>query len=269
MITFSRAKQLASLTAAGASAIALTGAKAEASIIASPVLNISVGFSADQTVSANNNFTAAMHAFNTFAATGLNFAVKARSGAFSNGSDNHSAGFLFSAFRDVYARGHAGPVTSGTLWDNNRVAKGQSWNIGLGIFLGELGSRSWGRNTTGINGTLVTHSSTHGLPSVEDAYLLFEFPVGPSSFDFGWLEFSLQVTNNFGGPAGDPQYLAPHLDGPNATIVQYAFQNTPDTPIPAGDTGVPEPATIAESGLAALVLGAEGLRRWRKARKAA
>jgi len=62
-------------------------------------------------------------------------------------------------------------------------------------------------------------------------------------------------------------------DGPSVTVVSYGFDNT-GAAIAAGDTDgqtarTPEPSSIAESGLAALILGAEGLRRWRKARWAA
>jgi hypothetical protein len=39
--------------------------------------------------------------------------------------------------------------------------------------------------------------------------------------------------------------------------------------IPAGDTGTPEPSTFALTGLAALALGAKGVRSWREARKTA
>ena len=50
----------------------------------------------------------------------------------------------------------------------------------------------------------------------------------------------------------------------------YAYDNS-GSPLPLGSTisAVPEPSTTALAGLGALVLGAAGLRRWRKAKQAA
>jgi hypothetical protein len=52
---------------------------------------------------------------------------------------------------------------------------------------------------------------------------------------------------------------------PDVTLIDWAY-DTSGAQIPAGDTGTPEPSTLALSGLAALALGAKGLRRWRAAR---
>jgi hypothetical protein len=59
-----------------------------------------------------------------------------------------------------------------------------------------------------------------------------------------------------------------HPNGPNVTLIDWVY-NLSGGQIPAGDTGTPEPSTLALSGLAALALGAKGLRSWRAARKAA
>jgi hypothetical protein len=53
----------------------------------------------------------------------------------------------------------------------------------------------------------------------------------------------------------------------SVTLVDYAYDAS-GAQIPAGDTGVPEPSTLDLTGLAALALGAKGVRAWRAARKA-
>lgn len=66
----------------------------------------------------------------------------------------------------------------------------------------------------------------------------------------------------FASNSGEPS------NGPNLIIEQYAFDNAPIA-AGEGELSPEEPPSIAESGLAALILGAERLRRWRKAHKAA
>jgi hypothetical protein len=54
----------------------------------------------------------------------------------------------------------------------------------------------------------------------------------------------------------------------DVTLVDYAYDKSGNQ-IPAGDTGVPEPSTFVLTGVAALALGAKGLRAWRLARNGA
>jgi hypothetical protein len=91
-------------------------------------------------------------------------------------------------------------------------------------------------------------------------YELFRFtgpvPYGtsPTSYHYGWVEFSAAVNLAF---------------GPEVTIYRWAVDGVADEPLAAGDTGtssVPEPSSFVLTGLAALALGASGLRRWRAAR---
>jgi hypothetical protein len=85
----------------------------------------------------------------------------------------------------------------------------------------------------------------------KDKYLLFTFAGGqlPQTL-YGWA----QLRVSFGPPN--------EID---VTLVDWAY-DTSGAQIPAGDTGAPEPSTFVLTGLAALALGAKGLRAWRAAR---
>ncbi len=89
-------------------------------------------------------------------------------------------------------------------------------------------------------------------------YTLFSFTnTVTDQVDYGWLELSAQMGRSW---------------GPNVTIIAAAYDPS-GNPLPAG-AGVPKRGAIPEpsslplelSGLAALALGATGVRRWRAAR---
>jgi len=92
-----------------------------------------------------------------------------------------------------------------------------------------------------------------------DFYLLFQFNPTGSQTDYGWLHL-----------------FAPPVNGcvrcePDIVAVDMAWDDT-GAFIAAGDTGsssTPEPATAIPTGIAALALGANGVRRWRASRKKA
>lgn len=85
-----------------------------------------------------------------------------------------------------------------------------------------------------------------------DRYLMFQFTGGNlTSPLYGWAQ--LRVTGGF--------------DDMGVTVIDWAYDSS-GVQIPAGDTGTPEPSTLVLTGLAALALGAKGLRSWRAARKA-
>jgi hypothetical protein len=92
--------------------------------------------------------------------------------------------------------------------------------------------------------------SNHG--NFTNQYALFQFQLGGNPF-YGWLELSSSVSAT---------------SGPDVTLEGIAIDAS-GAQIAAGDTGIPEPSTMALTGLAALALGAAGLRRWRAARKPA
>jgi hypothetical protein len=240
----SKAKQLASITAAGVSAIALTGGKAEAAIIDSGILNTSIVFSSDL-FPAGSNIVVASRRFSTFA-TGPVLKFRAISNKSTTGSYSRkiviSRGGAHNTSFGIKSGGGVDHFPSGAAW--NAVTD----HVGAGL---SIGGRRFGSEGSG----------TGGHPSFTDQYFLFRFN-GTSGTEYGWIEASLSVTNSPSAAASD---------GPSITIVQYAFDNS-GVEITAGEgaaLATPEPSSIAESGLAALILGAEGLRRWRKARKAA
>lgn len=229
----SRGRKLGSLAAVGAGAVSMTVETAQAGVIVSDTLNTTIGFSSNSQPTRGGH-TAAAHLFNTFAG-GPIFGFKARSfgggSTFSRSVTGYNAGFQL-----------AGPLIG-------NFAGGAEFNpqgaVGNGF---AVGRRNWGSSVS-MYGSAFT-----------DRYLLFRF-AGTTTV-YGWIEASLTLTranNSFAS------------NGPNLTIIRYAYDDS-GALLAAGDTGAaptPEPATLGETGAGALILGAEGLRRWRKARKQA
>jgi len=133
-------------------------------------------------------------------------------------------------------------------------------NVGLPQFLDIVGpGAEWGSHlalgflhvaTRGVN-ALGSHSGGYNGTS---QYALFTFEDASSNNYYGWLQLDSAVSGSA---------------GPLITLNEWAYDDTPGEFIAAGDTGVPEPSTMDLTGLAALILGAAGLRRWRAARKPA
>jgi hypothetical protein len=102
---------------------------------------------------------------------------------------------------------------------------------------------------------VATRGSTHvGGYNGTSQYALFTFEDASFNNYYGWLQLDSAVSGSA---------------GPLITLNEWAYDDTPGEFIAAGDTGVPEPSTMDLTGLAALILGAAGLRRWRAARKPA
>jgi hypothetical protein len=235
----SKARQLASITAVGASAIALGGKAEAASIVVSSILDTTIGFT--------NNLPdgccrqeIASHIFTTFA-SGPAFKFLASS---LENPGNHT---YMRQLQMGRLGSHSTTFGAKSGGADHVFAAGAAWaSVTQSNFAFQVGQRTFGA---------VAH--TNGLPAFTDQYFLFEFS-GTSFNEYGWIEATMSVANSTSNLASD---------GPNITIIQYAFDNS-GAVITAGEGTTPEPSSIAESGLAALILGAEGLRRWRKARKA-
>lgn len=259
----SKTKQLASIAAAGASAIALSGGKAEAGIVYSNILNVTIGFSNPLTQAGTH--TVAAHVFNSLA-NGPSFEFKAMSILDQRTSARGNQHFSTNSFTRSIQEFGADFVAAGDGLVCLPPAAG--YTAGMGFANGfRAGARSWQtiKVSTNSNGSAHLHTSTNqpytnGLPSFTDQYFLFRFQ-GATTTEYGWVEASMTVTDATG--------LSPSY-GPNLTIIQYAFENN-GAAINTGEMtdSTPEPSSIAETGLAALILGAEGLGRWRKARQAA
>jgi hypothetical protein len=233
-----RARKLASLTAAGAGAIALTSGTASASIIVSPTLNNTYSFIGNATP-------------NTFHVISHQVAIMASGPRFSVDLYSNNGSITFNRFANLY---HGARSTQFVNPAHGRVAVGKNWNqvvTGAGTYA-RIADRSWGGS----------HTTLKGMPAGSGFYELFRFQFGGQT-KYGWVEYNVAVTN-----ANSP--LA--SDGPNITIVKYAWQSTGNTVIAAGDVGgaaVPEPGAFAESALGILMLGAVGIRRWRKSKQLA
>ncbi len=170
----SKAKQLASITAAGVSAMALTGGKAEAAIIDSGILNTSIIFSSDW-FPTGSDIVIASRRFSTFASGPV---LKFR--AISN---NRSTGSY--SRKIVMSRG-GGRNTSFEVKSGGGVDHfpfGAAWGVvtehgGVGL---SIGGRRFGSEGSG----------TGGHPSFTDQYFLFRFN-GVSGTECGWIEGELE-----------------------------------------------------------------------------
>jgi len=126
----------------------------------------------------------------------------------------------------------------------------------------------WGSREASTHLGLVAISNTPATPGQRftltdfnstDEYLLFRFVGGQLPYDiYGWAQLNVSFTQL-------PSCINTQDGCLSVTLVDYAY-DTSGAQIPAGDTGTPEPPNFVSTGLAALALGAKGMRAWRAAR---
>jgi hypothetical protein len=245
-------RRLASLSALGAGALGVTAGAADAStIVYSGIVDEKIGYGcglgtscAKATIMGPNGVAGIMRgisAFFPYASSSNGFFV--RRAVMSTRAGAHGTDFRVRA--NANGTPSAFPLSArfGKPPASRSVAGG-------GLAFSSCITSGYPRCHT-VNGTLFNST---------DRYLLFRFTGGNLPHPlYGWAELSISLTG--GDHSGFP-------NGPDVTLVDWAY-NLSGAEIPAGDTGTPEPSTLALSGLAALALGAKGLRSWRAARNAA
>jgi hypothetical protein len=248
-------KKLASLSALGAGAVALTSEKAEASIIYSGPMDqkvgvdSSLGYLPSYTSPALPNGAELQFSVQKTAGSGINLTYMnvQRAGPGTLRFENFISTFKFLT----------SSVSTSVL---KIVNKGAVWTASHPQSSLILAGRFWPRPNLQFGDT-----------NFADEYALFHFNGGGNSgCCYGWVELSFNMIQTPLPPRPGSGPGSTGQNGPNLDILGYAYDDT-GALIPAGYTGpesLPEPSTVELTGLGALALGAEGLRRWRKARKA-
>lgn len=133
-----------------------------------------------------------------------------------------------------------------------------------------LAGSAYASPTKLLDGALVGPTAPGGSSWVNNGYSLFKYGVPPYSVytspNFGAGSFmGFRVSHSTPGQYTYGYFGVTWNNTSNQfQILSGAYESTPNTPI-----AVPEPSTIALTGIGALALGAGAIRRSRKARKAA
>jgi len=253
----SQLKKLASLSAIGAGAVALTADKAEASSIQYTPVHQTVGFAAADLPVVPLNLP-------SFSGSRVSFGFVRASGTNSYSFGRAILGVGGSAPGARFATRIAPVISSSSVPVIKIVPAGKTWfqvSSSSGRPFGFVAARLWGSYSG-----KTFHSAFGNTNSFTNQYALFQF--GPAFAPlYGWVELSLSITDAYGPICASPSCGDPNGYGPELNVIGYAY-DTSGAPIAAG-AGVPEPDTFVATGLAALALGAAGMRRWRKSKKAA
>uniref|UniRef100_Q027P8 PEP-CTERM protein-sorting domain-containing protein n=1 Tax=Solibacter usitatus (strain Ellin6076) TaxID=234267 RepID=Q027P8_SOLUE len=245
-------KMAASLSALGAGAL-LAGGSAEASIIYSGPVNVDVGFAPGAVDHYNSGplgpFSATFSFLkSTYKGSNIRSIIGTGCGCVNFATQTlQQLGFSRRSFLKLF--------DAGAKW-STQVTGTHYYPF---VY---VGTRLWGSTIRG-SGTPYTVHSTAGVGPFSDKYALFRIGEGSDTL-YGWLHLSFSITDAFGADA---------TLGPDLTILGWAYDDS-GAQLAAGqttapDTATPEPASAVSTGLAALAMGAVGLRKWRSARKPA
>jgi hypothetical protein len=249
-------KRQASLSALGAGALGVNAGTAEAYVVYSGIVKQKVGFGSG---------------YGTHASIAL----------------PNGAGLAFRVFRSTF------PNTPGTILFLNVIAQNLGGPNGTGASFGVVntgyttlaladpqGAKFGTPPVVRSDGWIATSEGgyqrighTYTKFNSTDRYLMFRFTGGKLPYPiYGWAQLSVTLPG--------------HSAGPQVTLVSWAYE-TSGAQLPAGvhgkaldgsddiseiapsAFGATEPSALALTGLPALALGAQGLHRWRAARKAA
>jgi hypothetical protein len=225
-------KKFASLSAAGAGALAIGTDNAQAAaIVIDPTPDENVGF-------ASGAVSSFIHYFGPGAAFGF-----FRGTSFSSTTQsNYVSAAGLNLVLNTNGSGYLRIVGNGAVFSgaNNSYASIAYWH----------------RHTSNSASSSTSH--TGGLSPFSSEYALFRFLLNGQTH-YGWIQLSLINPLSDEGPTVTIHRFA-YEDQPDTLLESGDVQ---------GAATVPEPSAFVMTGLGALALGAAGLRRWRKAKQAA
>ena len=131
---------------------------------------------------------------------------------------------------------------NGGVWVATRLGRATATGAGM-----TWNAMSWAQ----VEVQVLVQNSDGTRPSFTSSYYLFSFQDSNNDKHYGWMLGTL-TSNSY-------------------NLISYAYDTTPNQVIATGDTGtaaVPEPSSLALGAMGALVLGAAGVRKWKKDRQA-